>query len=251
MEGNFFYNNIEWYLQDNWKVNRKLTLDYGLRFVQRWPVRGQAQAGGELLPGEVVAGERAGPLRRWLRRQREPLHGNNRQAKDPRTGALLGTGTPSLIGAVIPGSGAFDNGMIQAGNGISDAGYTWPALVVGPRFGAAYDVTGQQKYVVRGSHGPLLRPSGRQHRVRHGGQPADRDGHHPAVGPAVGTGQLVPVVRAGAAHRRQRVRLGHPEGLPVEPRRAGGAAVALVPGRLVRRAPSVRRARPARRTATR
>jgi hypothetical protein len=51
--------------------------------------------------------------------------------------------------------------MVQAGNGIDKAGYTWPKLVVGPRFGAAYDLTGQQKIVLRGSVGLYFdRPDG-------------------------------------------------------------------------------------------
>ena len=37
VEGSYIYNNIEWYLQDNWKVNSQLTLDYGLRFVHQQP----------------------------------------------------------------------------------------------------------------------------------------------------------------------------------------------------------------------
>ena len=37
LEGNYVYRNTEWYLQDNWKVNGKLTLDYGLRFVHQPP----------------------------------------------------------------------------------------------------------------------------------------------------------------------------------------------------------------------
>ena len=44
-EGQFVYNNTEGYVQDNWKVNHKLTLDYGVRLVHQQPqydVLGQA-----------------------------------------------------------------------------------------------------------------------------------------------------------------------------------------------------------------
>ena len=160
LEGNFFYNNLEWYLQDNWKVNRRLTLDYGLRvahdgpytdnfkqvanfFEDKWAL---SNAPFLYVPGCVTA---------------NPCTGNNRQAKDPRTGALLGVGSTSLIGSVIVGSGDFANGMRRAGDGIADAGYTYPKVAVAPRFGAAYDVSGDQTMVLRGSVGLYFdRPDG-------------------------------------------------------------------------------------------
>src|SRR5206468_12952178 len=37
IEGNFLYNNVEAYLQDNWHLTRRLTLDYGLRFIHQQP----------------------------------------------------------------------------------------------------------------------------------------------------------------------------------------------------------------------
>ena len=37
IEGNFVYDNREAYIQDNWRVNNRLTLDYGMRFVHATP----------------------------------------------------------------------------------------------------------------------------------------------------------------------------------------------------------------------
>ena len=36
-EGNFIYNSHEWYIQDNWKVNNRLSLDYGVRITNQGP----------------------------------------------------------------------------------------------------------------------------------------------------------------------------------------------------------------------
>src|SRR5690606_40250103 len=38
IEGRFLSKNVEWFVQDNWKVNPKLTFDYGLRFVYQEPI---------------------------------------------------------------------------------------------------------------------------------------------------------------------------------------------------------------------
>ena len=41
IEGSMIYNNTEFYLQDNWKVTSRLTLDYGMRFTRQQPQHDQ------------------------------------------------------------------------------------------------------------------------------------------------------------------------------------------------------------------
>ena len=62
---------------------------------------------------------------------------------------------------MIVGTGDFANGMVQAGDGIHKAGYTYPGTVVAPRFGVAYDLTGDQATALRGAVGLYFdRPDG-------------------------------------------------------------------------------------------
>jgi hypothetical protein len=91
--------------------------------------------------------------------------GNIKNAMDPRTGQILtapgAANTQVAIGTPIPGTGNALNGIIKAGNGIANTGYTWPGLVVGPRFGFAYDLSGTQSLVLRGGGGIFYdRPDG-------------------------------------------------------------------------------------------
>ena len=160
IEGSFVYNNLEWYLQDNWKVNRKLTLDYGLRFVHQTPQYDQFNQAANFFPDQWTM---ANAPRMYLPAcaGASPCSGDDRQAKDPRTGALLGAGTSSLIGQVVIGSGSAANGMVQAGHGIANTGYLWPWLGLAPRLGVAYDPSGRKRVVLRGSLGVFFdRPDG-------------------------------------------------------------------------------------------
>jgi hypothetical protein len=60
-----------------------------------------------------------------------------------------------------PGSGNPLNGIVQAGDGIAKTSYVWPRLVLGPRFGMAYDLTGTQTTVFRAGGGLYYdRPDG-------------------------------------------------------------------------------------------
>ncbi len=80
-----------------------------------------------------------------------PCTGSNRQAKEPRTGQLLGPSNPAAIGALAPGSGNLLDSLFLSGQGgIPTTAYNWPALAPGPRFGIAYEFTGNQDLILRG-----------------------------------------------------------------------------------------------------
>ena len=159
VEGSFVYNNTEGYVQDNWKVNDKLTLDYGVRLVHQQPQYDELGQASNFLP-EKWNGSQA-PVLYLAGCAATPCTGANRQALDPRSGALLGPNTAAAIGTLVPNSGNTNNGLFLSGDGIAKTTYTWPAFRMAPRFGTAYDITGHQTLIARGGAGLFYdRPSG-------------------------------------------------------------------------------------------
>jgi Carboxypeptidase regulatory-like domain len=165
IEGSMIYNNTEFYVQDNWKVNGRLTLDYGVRFTRQQPQYDQFLQMSNFFPAQwslsaapvlYVSGCNNGAI---------VCSGNARNAVDPRTGLILtapgAANTAAAIGTVIPNSGNLTNGILQAGNGIADTSYVWPKLAAAPRFGMAYDMTGNQTFILRAGGGLFYdRPDG-------------------------------------------------------------------------------------------
>jgi hypothetical protein len=153
-EGAFLAVNHEAFVQDNWRIKKGVTLDYGVRLVHMRP---QYDAYGKssnflpdiwqqsLAPRLYVAG---------CSNNVYPCAAANRRAMDPLTGQMLGPNSAVAVGALVPNSGSVTNGVFAAGDGpVSKTGYTYPPLGVTPRFGAAWDVRGDQSLVVRGGAG--------------------------------------------------------------------------------------------------
>lgn len=135
----------EWYLQDNWKVNRHLTIDLGLRWGwgQPWHSNQNEEAG--FVPATWI-GSQAPKL------VQPTLVGGKRMGLDPYTGAAL----PALtIGAVAPEAANPLDGIV---NRQTDPGYPQGLRQSGgvktaPRLGFAWDPFGDGKTVVRGGGG--------------------------------------------------------------------------------------------------
>jgi len=160
VEGSLVYDNTEAFVQDNWKVSSRVTMDYGVRFVRQQPQYDKFGQASNFLPEKWTAGQ--APLL-YLPGcvGASPCTGTNRQARDPRTGQLLGPTSVVAIGTLVPGTGSSTNGLFLSGKGIAQTTYEWPLLRAAPRFGMAFDVTGNQTVVLRGGGGLFYdRPAG-------------------------------------------------------------------------------------------
>jgi hypothetical protein len=178
VEGNYVYDNIEGYIQDNWKVNGKLTLDYGVRFVHQTPQYDKLGQGTNFLPDRWSISAAPQLYRPGCTIAVAPgtaCPTANRQAQNPITLEFLGPNTASAFGTLVPGTGSATNGLFTGGVEIVDTTYTFPALGMAPRFGMAYDLTDSQKVVLRGGMGLFFdRPFGNSVISMAGNPPSSR-----------------------------------------------------------------------------
>jgi hypothetical protein len=139
-QGQYRSSNYEWYLQDNWKVNSRLTLDYGLRMNVIKPQFDKREQDFYFDASRFNNNQAVRLYRRAA----------NGQAFDP---AAPNTLLPSfLIGRIVPGSGNPFNGLIGSKDGYFPGGIKNRGIQWGPAFGFAFDVFGNQKTVVRGGY---------------------------------------------------------------------------------------------------
>src|SRR5882762_11401800 len=111
------YNNTEFYLQYNWKVNGRLTLYYGLRFTHQQPQYDQFLQMSNFFADQWSLA--AAPLLyvSGCNNGATVCSGNARNAVDPRTGQILtapgAANTAAAIGTVVPNTGSLANGVAR------------------------------------------------------------------------------------------------------------------------------------------
>ena len=136
------YNNIEGYIQDTWKVNRRLTLDYGMRMAWYQPPYVMEEYPGSMFNPPTYNSSKAPRLYQPVRNA-----AGARIAIDPVTGQTL---PATYIGMVVPGTQDLMNGiLVGEQNGVSKYIVNARGIQWAPRLGIAWDVTGKQNIVIR------------------------------------------------------------------------------------------------------
>ena len=160
-EGAYLALNHEAFIQDNWRVKPNVTLDYGIRFVHQVPQYDAYLQSSNFLPDQFAKSQAPTLYVAGCANGVYPCTGTNRQAMNPITGAFLGTNSALAIGTIVSGTGSSTNGIFADGKGIVETNFKYPKLKIAPRVGGAWDVKGDQTFVVRGSVGMFYdRPQG-------------------------------------------------------------------------------------------
>jgi hypothetical protein len=145
-EGRF--NQTEFFAQDNWRVNRRVTLDYGLRMVYMGPTFVEGQEVSYFDPATFDPARAPKLYEAVCSSGAASCPSSQRVARNPLTGQILNN---TFIGKLVPGSGDFYNGMVVVEG--TPPQFDVNKFKASPRVGFGWDVTGDGKTAVRGGFG--------------------------------------------------------------------------------------------------
>jgi hypothetical protein len=125
--GDFRFYQPEAYIQDSWKASRNLTLEFGLR----WAYLGPTFSRGKYLVNYF-----------------------NPALYNPAQAVSINTASGNTFNSIISNSGNPYNGIVADGKNGTPTGYVKHRFDnLGPRFGFAYDPTGDGRTAIRGGGG--------------------------------------------------------------------------------------------------